>query len=152
MRRYLVVANQTLGGERLAETVRERMAQDACHFHLLVPATHSAEYAVAVYGPSIAGVPVPLTSDEKGLAMARQRLEGEVQRLRQCGASVDGSVGAADPLLAIRDALAEQEFDEIILSTLPPGLSRWLRVDLPSRVERKFKLPVTLVHAKPVQA
>jgi hypothetical protein len=54
-------------------------------------------------------------------------------------------VGDPSPVEAIRDALRDREFDGIILSTLPPGISRWLRQDLPSRVEKEFDLPVTHV-------
>jgi hypothetical protein len=50
-----------------------------------------------------------------------------------------------EPLTAIEDALAGQQFDELIISTLPSGISHWLRMDLPQRAERKFKLPVTTI-------
>jgi hypothetical protein len=58
-----------------------------------------------------------------------------------------GDLGDAEPLTAIEDALAVEQFDEIIISTLPSGISHWLGMDLPSRAERKFKLPVTTVTA-----
>jgi hypothetical protein len=54
-------------------------------------------------------------------------------------------VGAPDPLEAVRDAIARQKVDEVIVSTLPPGLSRWLRRGLPQQVERLTGLPVTHV-------
>ena len=65
---------------------------------------------------------------------------------------MDGEVGDGDPLLAIADALADRAVDEIILSTLPPGLSRWLALDLPSKVRARFDIPVTHVigEAEPV--
>jgi hypothetical protein len=77
------------------------------------------------------------------MALAEARLTTELNRLWHEGAEADGEIGDADPLRAIRNLLHEQEFDEIILSTLPPGASRWLRMDLPHRVERSSKLPVT---------
>ncbi|TWF74984.1 hypothetical protein FHX44_11868 [Pseudonocardia hierapolitana] len=55
-----------------------------------------------------------------------------------------------DPMRAVEDALGRQEFDEIIVSTLPVRLSRWLHQDLPARLGRKFHLPVTHVAAKDV--
>ena len=54
-------------------------------------------------------------------------------------------IGDANPVRAIDDVLIEHPHDEIILSTLPPGISRWLKLDLPHRVEQRFALPVTTV-------
>jgi len=59
-----------------------------------------------------------------------------------------GDLGDPEPLTAIGDALGVEQFDEIIISTLPSGISRWLGMDLPRRAERKFKLPVTTVTAR----
>jgi hypothetical protein len=82
---------------------------------------------------------------EDGTALAENRLEKEVARLGELGLSVAGEIGDPDPLEAIRATLAVREFDEIILATLPQGVSRWLRQDLVHRVDRKFALPVTHV-------
>jgi hypothetical protein len=65
------------------------------------------------------------------------------------GAEVDGEVGEADPVAAIKEVLSSQPVDEIILSTLPQRRSRWLARDLPGRVRRDFGLPVTHVVAEP---
>jgi hypothetical protein len=75
-------------------------------------------------------------------AVAARRLAEALVPLRALGIDVDGTVGDERPFLAIRDALRAGDFDEIILSTLPPGVSRWLHQDLPNRVERAFGLPV----------
>jgi hypothetical protein len=128
MRRYLVVANQTLGGKHLEEVVRERLADGPGRFHLLVPATAPQDHAVWTEG--------------EARALAQRRLDAAVDRFRSLGAEVEGEVGDESPLQAIADTVREREFDEIILSTLPPGLSRWLRQDLPHRAERQFDLPV----------
>ena len=79
--------------------------------------------------------------------MAQQRLDEALIRFRELGATADGEVGDDSPLRAISDVLRRQEFDEIILSTLPPGPSRWLKQDLPHRVVRSFNLPVTHIVA-----
>jgi GABA permease len=135
VRRYLVVANQTLGGNPLVATVRERARREPCTFHLLVPATPPRDH--------------PWTEGEAG-EIARERLELALARFLALGVEVDGEVGDASPILAIEDVLRHDDgFDEIILSTLPPGLSRWLKVDLPHRVEAAFGLPVTHVVSKP---
>src|SRR5438874_2419927 len=79
--------------------------------------------------------------------LARTRLDHALDRFRALGAEADGEVGDGRPLEAVRDALREGGYDEVILSTLPPGLSRWLKLDLPTRVAKAFGLPVTHVVA-----
>jgi hypothetical protein len=134
MRRYLVVANQTLGGSHLIDKVRETIAAGPCTFHVLVPATAPGHFATWTEG--------------EALAVAQERLDTALTRFKELGAEAAGEVGDPDPLQAIADALRERPFDEIILSTLPPGASRWLRQDLPHRVERSFSVPVTHVVAE----
>lgn len=133
MARYLVVANQTLGGEPLAETVRSLLDQGPCSFHVVVPATPSSEHALWTEGGAE--------------ALARRRLEEGLDRLHSLGCEATGEVGDARPLDAVRDVLHRDRFDAVIVSTLPRGMSRWLRQDLPRRIGRAFGLPVTHVEA-----
>ncbi len=129
MRHYLVVANQTLAGQPLADKVTELMAAGPCRFHLVVPATHPHHHMTWTEGGAV--------------ALARERLDDALVRLRALGADVDGNVGDERPVDAVGDAIrAGPPFDVIIVSTLPPGLSRWLGQDLPHRLERRFALPV----------
>ena len=147
MRRYLVVANQTLGGDELAKSVRDRMAAGPCEFWVLVPAT-PAKDLVSPSMPPMGGVPVSVpASAEQGRALAQARLDAALDRLRATVAVADGEVGDLDPMRAIEQSLTRRHFDEILVSTLPARWSRWLRQDLPSRVERKFNLPVSYVSA-----
>lgn len=82
-------------------------------------------------------------------ASAAERLQEGLERFRALGADVEGEVGDARPIDAIRDVMLHAPpFDEIILSTLPPGLSRWLRQDLPHRIHRTFELPLSTVTAR----
>lgn len=128
MRKILIVANQTLGGEALTAKVRGLADAEPSSFHILVPATPPQHQ---------------LTYTEGGAEMvARERLERAVERLESLGLEVTGEVGAPNPVDAIRDVLMDRTADEIVLSTLPPGPSRWLRQDLPHRVERAFDVPV----------
>jgi hypothetical protein len=129
MQRYLVVANQTLGGEHLIEEVRRRTDSGPCRFHIVVPATPPEEL-------------IPWTEGE-AIAIAQSRLDRALERFREMDADASGEVGDRNPMLAIEDALRDGQFDGIILSTLPPGISRWLKLDLPSRVVGHFGLPVT---------
>jgi hypothetical protein len=129
VRRYLVVANQTLGGEHLIEKVRQCMEDGPCGFRIVVPATPSGEHLTWTEGEAV--------------AIAQDRLNRALARFEELGADAGGEVGDRNPMLAVEDALRNGQFDEIILSTLPPGVSRWLKLDLPSRVASHFGLPVT---------
>ena len=144
MSRVLIVANQTLGGQDLLEFVQERMASSPPEFSLLVPATPRAHRN---HDTRVPGINVPLDTEDDDYAEARKRLELGLEALHRLGATVDGSVGDPDPLKAVQEVLARRSFDEIILSTLPSGVSRWLGQDLPHKLERKFHLPVTVVTA-----
>jgi hypothetical protein len=130
MRRFLVVANQTAGGKHLLDKVAQSIAEGLCQFYLVVPATRDPNHSL-------------VWTEGQSIALARRRMQEAIQQLRDIGAEVDGEVGDQSPLTAVADALRHQPFDEIILSTLPPGLSRWLAQDLPRRVRRLSALPVT---------
>jgi hypothetical protein len=154
MHQYLVVANQTLGGSELLETIRDRMARGPAEFWVLVPATPSTQLvnefgALSGYFPISAELlhAADVEAREQGIAVAKANLDTALQRLREAGATADGAVGDPDPMKAIESAVAQRRFDEIILSTLPPGLSRWLALDLPHRVKRKISVPLTVITA-----
>jgi hypothetical protein len=143
VRRYLVVANQTLGGEELWEAIRQRIARGDCHFHLVVPATPAAQLDpsfTAEDEPDAAG-----RGEDLGRRLARRRMRQQLDQMRELGASVSGEIGVADPVDAVRVVLHRWEFDEVILSTLPGRRSRWLAADLPTKIRRGFKLQVTQV-------
>jgi nucleotide-binding universal stress UspA family protein len=160
MKRYLIVANQTLGGPELQAAIRERAASGPAHFHVLVPNTPAEDHAPTWAGglgtaaggqggavfiaPASAGAP---ETGEEVTRVAHHRLDEAFRLVTEAGADVDGEIGEPDPFVAIRDVLQGQHFDEILLSTLPAGLSRWLRMDLPSRVQRHFDGPVTVIEA-----
>jgi hypothetical protein len=85
--------------------------------------------------------------EHRATLISQSRLHQALTQLRAEGLDARGDLGDPEPLTAIEDAMAVEQFDEIIISTLPSGISRWLGMDLPSRAERKFKLPVTTVTA-----
>lgn len=130
---YLVVANQTLGGDHLLAELERRVADGPCRFHVVVPANVNAEGWTH--------------SSDEAYAVARQRLDEAIARFGALDAEVDGQVGDERPLDAMRDALRRWRCDEVILSTLPAGASRWLKMDLVSRAERTLPIPVTHVEA-----
>ena len=128
---YLVVANHTLGGQELLDAILDRMSRGPAEFWVLVPATPTI-HLINDFNALSCAFPVELdllpsarTRDE-GIADAKSNLDTELHRLREIGATADGAVGDPDPLKAIEKTLAQRPFDEIILSTLPPGISRWL--------------------------
>ena len=153
-KQYLVVANQTLGGQKLIDAICDRMARGPAEFRVLVPAT-PATHLIDAFGAlsggfpfDASGLPPPdLEAREQGIAAAKENLDDELRRLREVGAIADGAVGDPNPLTAIQKAVAERQFDEIILSTLAPGISRWLALDLPHRVRRKVDVPLTVITA-----
>ncbi|HYJ61226.1 MAG TPA: hypothetical protein VE032_07170, partial [Actinomycetota bacterium] len=120
MRRYLIVANRTLAAGALLGAVRAIHAAAPTSFHVLVPASHPSDHA---------------WSDGQALATAAHRLERCLTMLADLGIEADGEVGDPSPIEAIRDVLARGErFDAIVLSTLKPGASRWLKLDPISRI------------------
>ena len=98
--------------------------------------------------PLASAASVSADAEHRATLRAQARLHQALAQLRAEGVEARGDIGDADPLTAINDVLAEEQFDEIIISTLPIGISRWLGMDLPHRAERRFKLPVTTVTAK----
>jgi hypothetical protein len=134
MRRYLIVANRTLAGSQLIGKVKELHERRECTFYLVVPATPPHGHT---------------WSEGEARAIARRNLEAALKRLADIGIAADGEVGDERPTDAIQDVLAKRPIDEVILSTLPPGLSRWLKRDLPRRIEAVFGLPVIHVMGPP---
>jgi hypothetical protein len=133
MRHCLIVANQTLMSPQLREEVLRRRDAGDYEFHVVVPATHAHGTA--------------LWTEGHALAHARDALEAALGHFRSDGVDATGEVGDADPVLAVNDVVTRQGVDEIIVSTLPPGVSKWLKRDLPHRLERRFGLTVTHVAA-----
>ena len=123
--RVLIVAYRTAATPLLLAEVRERARRSACSFTLVVPR--------------------PYWDPDTEESMAT--LELAIPLLEEAaGGHVEGIVGDTDPFIAVRSAVEELGFDEIIVSTLPARVSHWLRRDLPSRV-RQLGLPVTVVTA-----
>jgi hypothetical protein len=149
MRRYMIVANQTLDSQELAQAIRDRAATGPSEFWVVVPATAVKDLA----GRSVPTTPMPVmggalsipASPEEGRRIARDKLRSALLPLAEAGVEIDGEVGDADPVRAVEAALKGRRFDEIIVSTLPARLSRWLHQDFPRRLEHKFGVPVTHV-------
>ena len=138
MTRVLVVANRTAATPKLLAAVRERAQRDPATFHLVVPATPRGMHRIV--DPEVSG----REEAEANLHLALPLLE------EAADGPVEGHVGDADPLAAIHDALHAGDYDELIISTLPSRLSRWMHLDLPSKA-RALGLPVVHVEGAAVQ-
>ena len=155
MRRYLVVANQTLQLTELRDELRKRTGAEPSSVYILVPNTAAADYPVEAEG-----VLPPLSmwwwvteyagpaTDEEATEQARQRLDRMLADLAAQGVQVDGDLGSPRPLDAMAKTLTDHQFDEIIVATLSQRKSRWLGADLPRQAERRFGLPVTTIVTK----
>ena len=137
-RRILVVANQTLGGRRVLEWLRDQAEQGPCSVHVLIPANVDTQHWVH--------------DDDSDRELAQARLAECLQRFRELDVTVTGEVGDPRPMDAILDVLNREAFDEILVSTLPVGISRWLRFDLVHRLQRTVLIPVTHLIAEPEHA
>jgi hypothetical protein len=132
--RVLVVAHRTAATAGLGDAVRRRASEGAARFTLLVPR-------------SAHGLHRLMDPEEADVSEAQEILDRALPMLSSAaGSPVDGLIGDPTPLTAIEDALNAGSFDEIIISTLPARVSRWLRLDLPSKLNG-FGLPVTTVTA-----
>jgi hypothetical protein len=130
--RVLVVAHKTAATQPLLDAVHERAQRGPCTFTLLVP--NPAHGLHKVVDP-----------EDQGANQANSVLEQALPVLSEAaGARVVGFIGDADPVAAVHDAINLQGYDEIIISTLSPRVSRWLKLDLPSKVAG-MGLPVTTV-------
>lgn len=119
-RRILIVANRTAATPLLMDAVRKRAAEGPSTFALLIP-------------------------NEPRKGGADWTLDTAIPLLeRAAGGSVERIVGQEEPFEAVRSALQDPGFDEVIVSTLPKRVSEWLRRDLPHRIE-KLGVPVTTV-------
>jgi len=125
----LVVANQTADSDELVSALSARSERGPTQFTLLLPS---------------------LLGTSPGQSEAR--LAEALERLRAAGLEMDGEVGDSNPLTAVKEAWDPAKYDEILVSTLPTGTSKWLQIDLPHRVERITGMPVQHVVGTPRSA
>lgn len=133
-KRILVVANRTADSPQLIAALRERADGAPACFTLLVPAVpHGFAWAADM---------------KAGWSEAVGRAERATDRIRLSGLDLaETIVGDPDPFAAAGDVLHARDFDEVVVSTLPRGISRWLALGLPERLRRTINLPVLQVPA-----
>ena len=132
MARYLILANQTAASPELTEVIKGIVARDAnAEFALLVPATPIEDLLD--------------WQDGDAETVATRTAQAAKDHLERVGAKVARTeVGDASPVKAIENVLETHptKYDEIIISTLPLQRSRWVALDQPRRIERRFSIPV----------
>jgi hypothetical protein len=131
MANVLVVANRTAECEELQQALKERAEKgDDVKFTLVVPSAHGLAKAAGA---------------DAGIPEAQGHVDKAVENLREAGLEVEGRLGDPDPVAAVADAANAESFDEVIVSTLPTHLSKWLHLDLPRKAAHATGLPVTHV-------
>ena len=128
MKRILVVANETVAGKPLIDAVSRRAGGDSVKVHVISP-QNQPKHGYVIY-------------DEHVREAAQNRLEMTLALFREAGLEADGEVMDPDPYSAVMDALGEEDYDEIIISTHPETRSGWLRQGLVDRVQRAARRPV----------
>jgi hypothetical protein len=127
--RVLVLANRTADSPQLRAALLERREQGPIAVTLLVPAAWEAQ------------------DPHGGMETGRRRVRAALDRLRDTGLDVQCRLGDPDPVAALRDAWDPDRYDEVIVSTLPSRVSKWLQIDLPRRAGRITGVPVRHVEA-----
>jgi len=136
--RVLVVANRTAASDELLNALVQRVERGPAEFFLVVPATpRGASW---------------MTDMNAGSVAAEESLQAALARWQEAGLECMGRTGDADPLAAAADAVNDGEFDEVIVSTLPKHVSKWLHLDLPHKVAHAVGLPMQHVTAHEAKA
>ena len=127
--RVLVLANRTADSPQLRDALLERRDRGPIEVTLLVPAAWEAQ------------------DPHGGVETGRRRVRAALANLRDTGLEVRCHLGDADPVTALREAWDPERYDEVIVSTLPSRVSRWLQIDLPRRAGKITGVAVTHVEA-----
>ena len=149
MRSALIVANRTVGGSDLIDAVKARLGNEPYKFHLMVPVTSSVSTSIALGAMAVDTLPIDNLDLPNEREKADERLKIGLDWLKGLGVTATGEVITdADTVQAVCRVVTDRAIDEVIVSTLPTTVSRWLRQDLPHRIERKVTVPVTVVTSK----
>ena len=145
----LLIANQTLDGGRVVAMLEQiRTGEEPFAVYVLVPATPVGLLRDAPGEARMdSHVGVDARADDAGVAAARFRLRQALTVLQEAGIDAHGSVGDPNPVAAAAKVMAEENIDEVLLSTLSRENSRWLHADVPLALERRLGLKVTVLSA-----
>jgi len=142
----LIVANRSIGGDALSEAIRDRLAAGPCHFHLLVPVPSPVSSVIAIGAAAAEMTPSASFDLQSEREAAQERLDFGLEWLSGFDATATGQLSLeGDTAVAVARLVEAGSYDEVIVSTLPTVVSRWLRQDLPHRICRKVTVPVTTI-------
>jgi hypothetical protein len=132
MARILVVANKTAESPDLLEALKAK----------------GTEHQYTLVVPAGGGVLERAADPDAAREHTEPHLTAALEKFRAAGFNIEGTVGDSDPVAAVQDAANFNEFDEIVISTMPLHVSKWVKLDLPSKAQRATGLPVTHVETK----
>lgn len=144
----LIVANQTIGGAELTAAVADRVAAGNSVFHLLVPTPPTPAAAIAAGLAAVESAASILVDLPDPKVLAEERLQAGLEWLAGLGATATGEVGPSDAVQAVIAVVQRGGIDDIIVSTLPSRLSRWLKHDLPTKLAKAVTVPIAVVTAR----
>jgi hypothetical protein len=131
--RVLVVANETVVGSQLLDTIRGRIAgRSGARVLVVCPALNSPLRHWA-------------SDEDEARQKAEDRLEASLRAMQGAGIQASGEIGDGDPIQAVEDALRTFRPDELVVSTHPAGKSHWLERGVVDKARERFALPVTHV-------
>ena len=143
----LLIANQTIAEDALSEAFRERCAGGDATVHLLVPINDNPDKVSSTPAPRGATATVGLDTS-LARRVAEQQLAIGLDWLRQLGAAASGEIVTERDIVETAHQITQrQPIDVVIVSTLPKGISRWLRQSLPHKIQRKVDVPVEIISA-----
>ena len=130
--KILVVANETVGGAALRRELLDQARRGRVEVFIVCPALNSR-------------LRHWLSDEDSARNGAHERLEASLASLKNAGIDASGTIGSADPVQALEDALGIFSADHVIISTHPPGRSNWLEKDVVARARRRFRVPISHV-------
>lgn len=131
-RRILVIANETVAGEELRETIERAASGFDAHVLVVTPALNTK-------------LRHWVSDEDAARAAAQARLADSLSQLAASGIDARGEVGDPDPVQSIADALRTFGADEVIISTHPEGRSNWLERGVVDTARERFAVPITHV-------
>jgi hypothetical protein len=131
--RVLLIANETVAAPAVRDRILELVGDRDAEVFVVAPALTSSALA------HLAG------DVDEAIAEARARLDESVRAIRTAGLAASGEVGDSDPNLALEDALRRFPADHVVISTHPPGRSKWLELDVVEKARAEASVPITHV-------
>jgi hypothetical protein len=135
--RIVILANEVIGDEALVHEILRHTEGRQAEARIVAPALVSSRLDLA------AG------QVDDDIQEARRRLDESIRALERHGIKASGTVGEADPNLALEDALRLFPADEVIIVIHPRERRTWLEEDAVEQARRAVRTPVTVIEVEP---